>query len=177
MKNRMTDIKGLLAAAAVLLMLQGCDFVRSVAGRPTSADIQAKAQAIAVQQEIEAAQAARDDSLRAVQRAVQAEQAAADSLQGKIMFIKRTQMRSRLASDLPSRYVVVLGAFTVASNAEAFAAKLEDKGYKASLIPYVNGSVAVGVGACDAFEPLYRTVAALKDEPLRPEDAWVLVNE
>ena len=59
-----TVLKTAVLAAAVLLA-GGCDFFRGLAGRPTSADIEAKREVIA---RAEAAQKARLDSLAAVEK-------------------------------------------------------------------------------------------------------------
>lgn len=171
-------ISKFLCLAVFASFVSGCDFIRTLAGRPTSEDIEAKKVMIKTEFDREAA---RRDSADAVlrQQALLAQKAASmDSLLAAgCSFIKVSDMRVRIGSELSSKYYIVCGAFSDRSNAERLAAKLLDNGCKSELIPYKNGSTAVGASPSDDISEIYRQFVILHKGKLIPEDSWILVNE
>lgn len=171
-------ISKFVCLAVFALCVGGCDFIRSLAGRPTSEDIEAKK--VMIKAEIDR-EVARKDSADAVlrQQALLAQKAASlDSLKAAgCSFINASDMRVRIISELSSKYYIVCGAFSDRSNAERMAAKLLDNGCKSELIPYKNGSTAVGASPSDDITEIYQQFVVLHKGKLIPEDSWILVNE
>lgn len=156
-----------------LPLLSGCDFFRTLAGRPTSADIQAKREYIAVKQARE--KKAADSMAMASRRA--------DSLAmnnrnaGEEIVVASRELAPGSSSALTSRYYVIIGSFGQRANAEQYAAKVRGKGYETVLVPYSNGLTAVGVNPTDNIGEAYESVRKVSVESFAPKGVWVLVNE
>lgn len=174
----MKKVLVIVAFVACVLLTGGCDFFRSLAGRPTSADIEVK-RAFIEQLELEeqARQRVRQARLDSIARA---EKIVSDSLE-TLEAIRATHTvlsRSTLASDavkaaLPHRYYVVIGAFSDAGNASRMASKTAEAGYEAQLIRYRSGFTAVGLCASDRVKDVYDAYLVLKEQPFCPAKAWI----
>lgn len=167
----------LFAAVAImaLCLVQSCDSFRKLAGRPTSADIEAKRALIAREQ---AAHQARVDSLKRVEKAL------ADSLEmldriknSGEMFLSASSLRRADVSGIRKRYYIMVGAFSSADNAAYMANKIEAAGYESIRIPYGNGFTAVGTAGTDSLAHLWDKLQQVRGEAFCPKDVWILVNE
>lgn len=168
-------ISGILPVALGLVMLQGCDFFRNLAGRPTSDEIAAKREVILRE---EAAHQARMDSLSRVEKAKADSLAMIDSLKNSgEMFLSVSSLRRANTVKLNKRYYIVVGAFSNADNASWLASKIENAGYEVEKIPYGNGFTAVGVAGTDALAHLWDNLRKVRTESFCPKDVWILVND
>ena len=157
-------------------LVAGCDFMRKVAGRPTSGELQAAV--VAKQQE-------KDRAERELQERQQRErelQYQADSLfavqtMEGIVMNRLSDLNARFTTDLPARYSVVLGAFSEASNADKLISRLNEDGYSASSMRYRSGKTAVIACSTDSFVELGKSFATLQKDKYFPEDVWVIVKE
>ncbi len=145
-----------LTVLAAMLSLTGCDFFRRLAGRPDSEWIEAKAEAIRLEEE---ARRARRDSL---------EKALADSAAAL------AARQEAAAENHRYRYCVVLGAFSGRENAERYAEEVSRNGYKSELIAFRNGSTAVAVGASDDRQEAEKALAEIQRQDFCPKGAWIL---
>ena len=166
-----------LLLAVLMMTATSCDFMRVVAGRPTSKDIESKR--LEMIKAEEAALQARLDSIR-----LQEEKKVADSLAAIEAFASAGVVMSGperlgglVAEELPSRYYVIAGAFKDRKNAQKLADEAVAKGYKASLLDCRRGMVAVGLCQSDNVAEVGSAYGTLKGEPFFPKDAWVLVME
>ena len=153
-----------------------CDFMRTVAGRPTSAQI---GQMLAEKEEREA-MARQEEEMRAEQerqRIYLADSLAAVEALSEIDFIKLKDLNVHINTPLPALYNVVLGAFSSAENAEKLVATVKAAGYNASPYQYRNGKTGVVACSSDSFVQLGKSFAKLREEKFCPAEAWVLVNE
>lgn len=144
-----------------------------MAGRPTSADIEAKREIIRMERE---EHQLRLDSVKTLQQKMADSLAVMDSLsrmQDSLIESRQLTDESRLA--LSHRYYVVIGAFGNPANAEKYAAQADEKGYPAFLIRYRNGFTAVGVCPSDNISEVFRAMTKIRAEGLCP-DAWILDN-
>lgn len=160
---------------SVAILSTGCDAFRRLAGRPTSADIEAKR--VALLQAEAAREQARIDSLEEVRRAVTDSLARMDSLRqlsGSIL--NPAAMGGLYATRLDNRYYIVVGAFSVRANAENLLTRVQ-KQYPALLICFRNGFHAVGLCPTDNLNYALRDLRKIKEEPFCPQDVWILVNE
>lgn len=168
-------ISGIICLSLFVICISGCDFIRTLAGRPTSGDIEAKRSQIKADLDRKAAE---KDSADAVLRKQMLQAASLDSLKASgCTFINVSDVRVRIMSELKSKYYIVCGAFADKSNAERMAAKLLENGCNSELIPYKNGSTAVGASPSDDISEIYGQFVALHQGKLIPEDSWILVNE
>lgn len=159
-------------------MLTGCDFMRKLAGRPTSEDIEMKR--LELIRAEEAALQARLDSLRNVeQRMMQDSLDALDSIRqlgGSIL--NPASLGGLFATKLESRYYIILGSFRMRSNAEALFTKAKNAGYRPALISFGKGGlIAVGVCPVNRLQDACQALSDVRKETFCPKDVWILVNE
>ena len=171
----MKRILVITALAATVCVAGGCDFFRQLAGCPTSKQIRAKQERI----EREAQQHQRRlDSLKLVQKQISDSLATLDSLRNaKETLISTRQLSGGRKYDIPYRYYVMIGSFGSADNATRQAARAEEAGYPATLIPFRNGFTAVGCCPSDNLTEVYASLRKLREEDFCPSDAWILNNE
>lgn len=168
----------MLLAVMMLLTVSGCDFMRKVAGRPTSEDIENMR--LEILKAEEQALMARLDSLRKVeQKMIQDSLDALDSIRqlgGSIL--NPAAMGGLFATKLESRYYIILGSFRTRAYAEALLNVAKDAGYRPALISFGKGGlIAVGVSPVNKLQDALSALSEVKKEPFCPKDVWILVNE
>lgn len=156
-----------------LTLLGGCDFMRSIAGRPTSKDIEAKKAAIAAD---ELVQKARLDSLAAVKKLEADSLKAVNELPVLVDMVPVGKTGNKAV--LEHRYYIVIGAFSNAANAKRLADRYNSAGYESVLLPYRSGFTAVALCPADKIADLHASFLRLQaDSANCPKEMWVLVNE
>jgi hypothetical protein len=180
----------IFALIALMLIVSGCDFFRKVAGRPTSADIEAKRVAIH-QDKVQKAELAREqarlDSLEAENERIRIAQeaaardslAACDALKKKRCFLYDLSSFKGLKSGaLEHRYYVVIGSFRKEVNADWYVSMASKvPGMNPVKIYFKNNMIAVGVSPRDKIADLPSVFDEVRKKSFCPKDAWVLVNE
>lgn len=167
-----------LLVLVVMLSVTGCDFMRRLAGRPTSEDIEEKR--LELLRAEEAALQARLDSLRNVEQKMHQDSLdALDSLRqlcGSIL--NSSRLGGLFSTKLESRYYIILGSFNRRSNAEALFNAVKDAGYTPALITFGKGSlIAVGVSPVNTLHDALAALTEIRKEKFCPQDVWVLINE
>lgn len=166
----------ILLLAASMFILTGCDFFRTLAGRPTSAEIEARR--IEIMRAEESALQARLDSMKFVQQAMKDSLAALDSIRqygGTIL--NPSKLGGLFATKLDARYYVIVGSFRSRSNAESLLVKAADRGYAPALISFRNGMIAVGLCPVNKLHDAMEALKSVKKEAFCPSDVWILLNE
>ena len=158
------------------LIVSGCDFMRKVAGRPTSSDLQAMV-AAREQEEARAARALQERQQRERELQYQADSLFAVQTMEGIVMNRLSELNVRVVTELPAKYNVVLGAFSDASNADNLISRLKEAGYEASAMRYRSGKTAVLACCTDSFVELGKSFASLQKENYCPKDVWVIVKE
>ena len=158
------------------LIVSGCDFMRKVAGRPTSADLEAMV-AAREQEEARAARALQERQQRERELQYQADSLLAVQTMEGIVMNRLSDLNVRVTTELPAKYNVVLGAFSDASNADNLISRLKEAGYEASAMRYRSGKTAVLACCTDSFVELGKSFASLQKENYCPKDVWVIVKE
>ena len=168
----------LLAAALLLLSVSSCDFFRTLAGRPGSAEIRQK------QELILRAEAMRDSLDRArLDSAARAERFYADSLYAVDTLTRTGRLRKASAiksipqKDLDHRYCLVVGAFSQPSNAERLVTRYSEAGFNAFVFRYHGGMSGVCVEPCDRIDEALEAYRRVMRLPFASRQTWVLVNE
>ena len=168
----MRNYYAIASLAVVCLLCTGCDFFRKIAGRPTSAEIEAKRELIL---EEEKAHEARLEALKLVQEQISDSLAVMDSIRyTKTRLIGGGQLSEDSGAGLEYRYYVIIGAFSSRENAAALAGKAEAAGYQAQLLSYRNGFTAVGLNPSNSVSGAYAALRKAVKEPFCPADAWIL---
>lgn len=182
-------VSRLVAIILFAISLSGCDFFRTLAGRPTSADIEE----MKAQIELERIVSRQADSLQA--DSLQRDSLQRDSLQRKQLQVERMQLyrdslgtagvlvvpSRRISNISPSQltrgYYIMIGTFSSVENAERLAARVSDAGYSVEKLPYTNGKYAVAVCPSDDPEEIYQSLKKVRNEEFSPSDIWILVKE
>ena len=179
------SMKRLTLSVVVLsvFLLTGCDFFRTLAGRPTSKDIDAKQVSALLLEKAELMAA--NESLEAKYNKVLNElQSVKDSLNaldsisqygGSVL--NPTTLGGLFSTKLEARYYVIVGAFKFRSNAEALYKTAQKKGYRPALISFRNGRMAVGLCPSNNIKDAFEGLKKVKQESFCPSDVWVLLNE
>ena len=172
MKTKLFSAAALLC---ILLAAGGCDFLRTVSGRPTSRDIQKKAELI--QRELDRKQASLD-SMKLIEKQLKDSLAYMDSLrQMKGTILNPSKLGGLYTTKLESRFYIVIGAFRERANAESLVKKVSAQGYPATLISFRNGYNVVGICPSNTPQNTYDMLKEIRSMDFFPPDVWVLVNE
>ena len=171
------------AMAASVCLLGGCDFIRTLAGRPVSSEIAAKRAQIEketelVRQRKDSIEAAASLERERIRKWVTDSLALEDSLRRSGDDVVKTSARMGVShASLNNRYYGMIGAFSSSANAARQAARAEKAGYPATVIPLKNGISAVGVCATNSLTEICAALKKVRQEPFCPDDAWILKNE
>lgn len=197
-------ISRILFVFIILMTVSGCDFFRKVAGRSTSADIEAKKAVIAkqeLQQELQ--QDDPVDSLACVDSVtapvadvvvkdtvvvvdpVVAEKAKADSVAAvatlaelNIKRYKYSRYKGASSEELSHRYYIMVGAFGDAVNADKHIANIQkNPDMEPVKIKFRNGLIAVGVCPRNKLSDIAQVAESVLLQAFCPMDAWILVND
>ena len=172
---RMRKIMVLLMGVS-LFAVTGCDFFRTLAGRPTSEDIETKR--LALLKAEQAAAQARLDSIKREQQIALDSLAALDSIKqygGTVL--NPAKLGGLFTTKLEARYYVIVGAFMFRSNAEALLTKAKAAGYQPAIINFNNGMNAVGLNPCNNIVAAKEALKTVRKEAFCPKDVWILLNE
>lgn len=176
----------LLLLLGVALLATGCDFFRSLAGRPTSAQLGVKRDSLARVAAAEAAENARLAALEQHRRdsIAAAEQFSRDSLAAeeeirasKIMVLTPDKLKGLFRTELSRKYYVIVGSFRERPNAEKKLRGVLEAGCPAELIRFGNGYHAIGALPTDSVTVILSSLKRLKAEKICPNDAWILRND
>ena len=177
----MVKTRFISALALAALLVTGCDFFRALGGRPTSADLEAKREAVAAR--LEAEHAARLDSAAAIEKQLKdslaaIEQHLIDSLSNTKGAMMKPGNLGGLAESRPStRYCIIVGAFRSPENAARKVERCVEAGYPASVYTFKNGLNAVAVCPSDSLGETVRNLRALRGSTVCPSDGWILVSD
>lgn len=172
MKTKYLAFSVLIAAA---LLLSSCDMMRSLAGRPTSADIIAKQALI---EKHEQALLEEKASIEAARKREADSVAAREAIFSLDIVRRRADSVSSLKNlSVGSTYSLIMGTFSQKDNAERLGARIAAGGYSYKVITFRNGFCVVA--ACPSDDPVefYSSVESLRKEPYCSRDAWILIDE
>ncbi len=140
-------------AAALLVVVCSCDFIRSSLGKPTSADL------AVLRQEREAREQAMRDSIAAAEAERARLEAEAAAKAAEAASIKR--------------YYAVAGAFKDPAGAQVYVDKLQENGLKVRTFDFKSGLKVVCLEGSDTLDVVRRDLATLKSLKIAPSDPWI----
>lgn len=173
----------LLLLLVSMSVLTGCDFFRTLAGRPTSKDIEAMqvSTLLAEKAELVAENVALEQKYEAAVKELQTFRDSLDALDSISQYggtiLNPTTLGGLFSTKLEARYYVIIGAFRYRTNAEILLKKAQQNGYKPALISFRNGKMAVGVCPANNIKDAFIGMKKVKQEAFCPPDVWVLRNE
>lgn len=162
-----------------ILCISSCDFLRKVAGRPTEADLKAKAERIERRhQEVQ-------DSISAVQEALRAKQvqdsletvAAAGSLDSLGVKLSSVFRFGEPLEGLEYKYNLIIGVFRTRSIVDSKCKAASDSGFQPFLIPFEGGVNALCLCGSDSLGVVLDAFLAGRKANVCPRDAWVYVRQ
>ena len=172
--------KTLILAVMLLSVVSSCDFVRTLAGRPTSARLEEMRE-----ERMRAEEARHQAVLDSMERAEKAlaealaarEQELLDSLtQAHGTVLNPSRLGGLYTTKLESKYYIVVAAFRNRTFAERKLTQCNEAGYTATIISFRNGLLAVSVCPSDNLEETLKTLKKLRGTEVCPEDGWILMN-
>lgn len=172
MKFRISTISALLL---LMLSLTGCDFFRTLAGRPTSADIAARAERIAQYEDKLMKEQAVQDSLAAVRKAQEARTAAAEAIANLGYIVQASnQVKSLNGIRLEHDYSLMIGTYHNVDNAVKLAESIREQGFPTDVIRFFSGAVAIATCATDDPVEFIQFMEKVKGQSFCRPDAWIL---
>lgn len=163
-----------LSLVASLSVVSGCDFLRTLASRPTSADIQAKREKIAICNErVKAAQ----DSVKAVRDARIKDSLLLQECLNSGLARTSEKVGSILKDSLRFRCYIIVGAFRSKQNADNLMKKLDEAGYCSEALLFRSGLTAVGACPSNSISESCSKLASLQKESFCPADVWIYVKD
>lgn len=170
----------LILAFALLTLVSSCDFIRSIAGRPTSQQLEQIRQDKIAREE--ALQQARIDSLKRVQQAMEDSLAAMekrllDSLsQVSGTILNPSALGGLFTTRLETKYYIIVGAFRNRSYAERKLEACNAAGYTGTIISFRNGLLAVGIYPSNNLQEIVRKLQEIRGTGICPKEGWILMN-
>lgn len=138
------------------MTLTGCDFVRSLVGKPTTAELE--------QMRIEA------------QKKAEREKFVADSIKAAQEAARQAALAEQelpAVKDTDPRFHVIVGCFKVQDNAVNYRELLTSKGFSPKKIVFKNGYDAVSLIQEDTWWKAQVAMEKFMDSPLCPDDVWI----
>ena len=139
------------------MLFTGCDFFRSLVGKPTSKDLERMRQ-----EEMARAEAQRkQDSIANAEAMLQKE-------------LAEKEARKNILDESEGRYHIIFGSFKEDGNAEKMKARLEQHGYSPKILLFENGFEVVSVKAYDDYGKAYHDMMQVYLEmEICPDDIWI----
>ena len=172
----------ILSLALAAVILSGCDFLRSLAGKPTSEELEEK-RTLILRMEEEARLQARLDSMEKVRQRLADSLAALDEhlldslSQKKGTILNPSKLGGLYTTKLDAKYYIIVGAFRTRSYAERKLEKCNEAGLTGTIISFRNGLLAIGVCPSDSLNDTVKRLRELRGNGICPKDAWILINE
>ena len=163
-------LQTVLILLPVALTATGCDFFRRLAGRPTSDQIEAMAEAIRLDESARIA-----DSLRkAVADTTPAKEAPAQAISAQEPPVQSAPAAAAPAkTDELKRFYIVMASFGSVSNADKYASTLEAKGYPATILQR-GGYKVVAVCGTDDEAAINKSFEEIKRQDFCPQGVWII---
>ena len=168
----------LILVIPVFLGLSGCDFLRKVAGRPTSGELQEK------KDKIEARARFVRDSVKAVQEAMRIREqerqdsiASAEALADMGVLLSDVFRFGTPLEKIERKYNIIIGVYRQFPTASAQVEAVKTKGFDPFYIPFAGGVNAVVLGCSDSLADVLCMVREGRQNGACPKDAWVYVRE
>lgn len=194
----MKKIFAAISLSVLVLSVSSCDLFRSLAGRPTSAELKS---AIEKQQNsAQQMQAITEEPAETTQQAITEEPAitteqtapeetiAVASLQAKkeeYTMVKRegrmsvplayTHTNSTLKATPEHSYYIIVGTYRQRPTLNKMIKDAHDAGYETFLLEYSNGLTSVGLMPCDNLGEAIDAYAKVSKEDFCPKDACILI--
>ena len=188
----MKKIFAAISLSVLVLSVSSCDLFRSLAGRPTSAELKSVIEK--QQSSTQQMQAITEEPAETTQQATIKEQTAPEETiavasthaeQEDYTMVKRegrmsvplayTHTNSTLKATPEHSYYIIVGTYRQKPTLNKMIKDAHDAGYETFLLEYSNGLTSVGLMPCDNLGEAIDAYAKVSKEDFCPKDACILI--
>ena len=182
----MKKIFAAISLSVLVLSVSSCDLFRSLAGRPTSAELksaiekqQSSAQqmlAITEEPAITTEQTAPEETIAVASPQDKKEEYTMVKREGRMSVpLAYTHTNSTLKATPEHSYYIIVGTYRQKPTLNKMIKDAHDAGYETFLLEYSNGLTSVGLMPCDNLGEAIDAYAKVSKEDFCPKDACILI--
>lgn len=184
----MKKIFAAISLSVLVLSVSSCDLFRSLAGRPTSAELKSAIEKQQNAAETEKQTITEEPAITAEQAAAPEETIAVASTHAEkeeYTMVKRegrmsvplayTHTNSTLKATPEHSYYIIVGTYRQKPTLNKMIKDAHDAGYETFLLEYFNGLTSVGLMPCDNLGEAIDAYAKVSKEDFCPKDACILI--
>ncbi len=182
----MKKIFAAISLSVLVLSVSSCDLFRSLAGRPTSAELKSaiekqqssaqQMQAITEEPAITTEQTAPEETSAVASRQAKKEEYTMVKREGRMSVpLAYTHTNSTLKATPEHSYYIIVGTYRQRPTLNKMIKDAHDAGYETFLLEYSNGLTSVGLMPCDNLGEAIDAYAKVSKEDFCPKDACILI--
>lgn len=182
----MKKIFAAISLSVLVLSVSSCDLFRSLAGRPTSAELKSaiekqqssaqQMQAITEEPAITTEQTAPEETIAVASTQAEKEEYTMVKREGRMSVpIAYTHTNSTLKATPEHSYYIIVGTYRQKPTLNKMIKDAHDAGYETFLLEYSNGLTSVGLMPCDNLGEAIDAYAKVSKEDFCPKDACILI--
>lgn len=182
----MKKIFAAISLSVLVLSVSSCDLFRSLAGRPTSAELKSaiekqqssaqQMQAITEEPAITTEQTAPEETIAVASTQAEKEEYTMVKREGRMSVpLAYTHTNSTLKATPEHSYYIIVGTYRQKPTLNKMIKDAHDAGYETFLLEYSNGLTSVGLMPCDNLGEAIDAYAKVSKEDFCPKDACILI--
>lgn len=189
----MKKIFAAISLSVLVLSVSSCDLFRSLAGRPTSAELKSAIEkqqnatetekqtiteepAITTQQAAIKEQTAPEETIAVASTKAEKEEYTMVKREGRMSVpLAYTHTNSTLKATPEHSYYIIVGTYRQKPTLNKMIKDAHDAGYETFLLEYSNGLTSVGLMPCDNLGEAIDAYAKVSKEDFCPKDACILI--
>ena len=182
----MKKIFAAISLSVLVLSVSSCDLFRSLAGRPTSAELKSaiekqqssaqQMQAITEEPAITTEQTAPEETIAVASPQAKKEEYTMVKREGRMYVpLAYTHTNSTLKATPEHSYYIIVGIYRQKPTLNKMIKDAHDAGYETFLLEYSNGLTSVGLMPCDNLGEAIDAYAKVSKEDFCPKDACILI--
>lgn len=182
----MKNIFAAISLSVLVLSVSSCDLFRSLAGRPTSAELKSaieKQQSSAQQMQditeepaITTEQTAPEETIAVASTQAEKEEYTMVKREGRMSVpLAYTHTNSTLKATPEHSYYIIVGTYRQKPTLNKMIKDAHDAGYETFLLEYSNGLTSIGLMPCDNLGEAIDAYAKVSKEDFCPKDACILI--
>ena len=182
----MKKIFAAISLSVLVLSVSSCDLFRSLAGRPTSAELKSaiekqqssaqQMQAITEEPAITTEQTAPEETIAVASPQAKKEEYTMVKREGRMSVpLAYTHTNSTLKATPEHSYYIIVGTYRQRPTLNKMIKDTHDASYETFLLEYSNGLTSVGLMPCDNLGEAIDAYAKVSKEDFCPKDACILI--
>ena len=182
----MKKIFAAISLSVLVLSVSSCDLFRSLAGRPTSAELKSaiekqqssaqQMQAITEEPAITTEQTAPEETIAVASAQAKKEEYTMVKREGRMSVpLAYTHTNSTLKATPEHSYYIIVGTYRQRPTLNKMIKDAHDAGYETFLLEYSNGLTSVGLMPCYNLGEAIDAYAKVSKEDFCPKDACILI--